>query len=73
MSKFHICTQILQGNALFSGKDFTAGKKNYTTASRDGREKFQVYPLLQPTIVYVLVLVLVCTCTCPNSKRTCSN
>ena len=42
MSKFHICTQILQGNALFSGKDFTAGKKNYTTASRDGREKFQV-------------------------------
>ena len=26
MSKFHICTQILQGNALFSGKIYTAGK-----------------------------------------------
>ena len=26
MSKFHISTQILQGNALFSGKIYTAGK-----------------------------------------------
>ena len=25
MSKFRICTQILQGNALFSGKIYTAG------------------------------------------------
>ena len=25
MSKFHIYTQILQGNALFSGKIYTAG------------------------------------------------
>ena len=25
MSKFHISTQILQGNALFSGKIYTAG------------------------------------------------
>ena len=29
MSKFHISTQILQGNALFSGKNYTA-KKNFT-------------------------------------------
>ena len=31
MGKFHIFTQILQGNALFSGKIYTAG--------RDGRDK----------------------------------
>ena len=29
MSKFHISTQILQGNALFSGKNYTTGK-NFT-------------------------------------------
>ena len=27
LSKFHIFTQILQGNTLFSGKIYTAGKK----------------------------------------------
>ena len=27
MSKFHISSQILQGNALFSGKIYTGGKK----------------------------------------------
>ena len=26
MRKFHICTQILQGSVLFSGKIYTAGK-----------------------------------------------
>ena len=29
MSKFHISTQILQGNALFSGKNYTTGN-NFT-------------------------------------------
>ena len=33
---------ILQGNVLFSGKIYTAGKKIYTAAGRDGRDKFQV-------------------------------
>ena len=41
MRKFHICTQILQGNALFSGKDYTAGKKLHDRQSRDGRENFK--------------------------------
>ena len=27
MSTFHIFTQILQGNVLFAGKIYTAGKK----------------------------------------------
>ena len=39
--KLHISTQILQENALFSGKNYTAGKI-YTTA---GRDKFQVWVL----------------------------
>ena len=26
MGKFHICTQMLQGNALFSGKIYIVGK-----------------------------------------------
>ena len=34
--------QILQGNALLSGTIYTAGKKIYTAASRDGRAKFQI-------------------------------
>ena len=41
MGKFHISIQILQGNALLSGK-ITQLKKFYTTAGRDGRDKFQV-------------------------------
>ena len=31
-----------KGKALFSGKIYTAEKKIYTTAGRDGRDKFQV-------------------------------
>ena len=41
MSKFHISMQILRGNALFSEKKYTA-EKIYTTAGRDGCDKFQV-------------------------------
>ena len=37
MSKFHISTQILQENALFSGK-ITQLETIYTTAGRDGRD-----------------------------------
>ena len=39
MSKFHIFTHILQGNALFSEKKIYTVWKFYTT---DGRDKFQV-------------------------------
>ena len=41
MGKFRIYTQILQGNVLFSGKIYS-WKYFYTTAGRDGRDKFQV-------------------------------
>ena len=41
MGKFHISMQILQGNSLFSVKIYTVGKF-YTTAGRNGRDKFQV-------------------------------
>ena len=34
--------QILQGNTLFSGKNLHSWKKIYTTAGRDGRDKFKV-------------------------------
>ena len=42
MGKFHISTQILQGNALF----FESWKYFYATAGRDGRDKFQVCRLM---------------------------
>ena len=42
IEKFHISAQIRQGNALFSEKNYTAGKKIHTTAGCDGRDKFQV-------------------------------
>ena len=38
MRKFHFCAKILQGNALFSGKIYTSGKKGH------GHDKFQVWP-----------------------------
>ena len=40
---FHICTKILQGSALFSGKNYSDGKFFYITAGCDGRDKFQVW------------------------------
>ena len=43
MGKFHISTQILQGNTLFSGQIYTAGIF-YTTVGRDSHDKFQVWP-----------------------------
>ena len=41
MSKFNIFTQILLGNALL--KNLHNWKQFYTTAGRDGRDKFQVW------------------------------
>ena len=41
MRNFHISTQILRGNTFFLEK-FTQLGKFYTTAGRDGRDKFQV-------------------------------
>ena len=32
MIEYHISTQVLHGNALFSGKIYTTGQKFYTTA-----------------------------------------
>ena len=43
MGKFHIYMQILRGNALFSGKNLNSWKYFYTTAGREGRDKFQVW------------------------------
>ena len=40
MSNFHISRQILHGNALLSGKN-THMEIFYTTAGRDGRDKYQ--------------------------------
>ena len=50
MGKFHISTQILQGNALFFEKNYEcvihSWKYFYATAGRDGRDKFQVCRLM---------------------------
>ena len=43
----HICTKILQGNTLFSGK------RSYTTASRDGGDKFQLCMVITPSVVII--------------------
>ena len=65
MSKFHICTQMLQGNALFSGKNLHSWKQFYTSAGRDGRDKFQVWGL-SITILTVRIYLLTQLCTQKN-------
>ena len=42
MGKFHICTQILQRKNVVFRKNLHSWKYFYTTAGRDGRDKFQV-------------------------------
>ena len=61
ISKFHISTQSLQENALFSGKIYTAG------IGRDGRDKFQVCQLSQANLEPISIFpqkyfVLFCSC-----------